>query len=151
MNWILAGIRTLHILAGLFWVGGILYDTLIIVPHVARRREDDTVGRVLMGVERRFKKGSYVAAALLLLTGVSLLLILSPADGESPLPLIVKISSFSLLVFLTVFARFFLPDFRKEKSSASPSFRREFTLHWSQVVLGLSAFLIGIYLATTVR
>ncbi|HEY8393404.1 MAG TPA: DUF4149 domain-containing protein [Thermaerobacter sp.] len=68
MTWYKA-VVFLHIMSAMFWVGGILFLSLVIVP-AARRYDDATRSRLLVDVGRRFRVAGWIALGVLALTGL---------------------------------------------------------------------------------
>ncbi|HEY8415092.1 MAG TPA: CopD family protein [Thermaerobacter sp.] len=59
----------LHVISAMFWVGGILFLSLVVVP-AARRYDDATRSRLLVDVGRGFRVTGWAALGVLLLTGL---------------------------------------------------------------------------------
>lgn len=59
----------IHILAGVTWVGGIIYMVLVLLPSL-RALEPASAGVLMGGLSRRFTKVAWTSIILLILTGV---------------------------------------------------------------------------------
>lgn len=63
-------IRTLHVLAAVTWVGGMIFIALVLVP-VTRRLDDPALrARLVHQVGVRFRTVGWIALGLLVLTGL---------------------------------------------------------------------------------
>jgi uncharacterized membrane protein len=63
-------VRWLHVLAGITWIGGMLFIALVLVP-AARRLEDPALrARLIHDTGRRFRTVGWTAIGVLVVTGL---------------------------------------------------------------------------------
>jgi len=63
-------LRSLHLLAALVWIGGMLFIALVLVPVVRRTGDPALRARLVHDVGVRFRTVGWIALGLLLLSGL---------------------------------------------------------------------------------
>ncbi len=146
----------IHLTAATFWVGGMLFLSLVAVPLLKEAPDPASAQREFVNLARRFRMLVGVALSLLLVTGVILLpnhMDFTLLLGEWPWPVLVKVSLVCLLIVLSVVHDQVIgPKVRtlKLKSSSELSVNEKFLLRLSPIIgrvtmlLGLSVFLVAV-------
>lgn len=62
---------TLHLLAAVYWLGGMWFLALVAAPVMRRDLSEEQRGRLFQGIGRRFRLHGMLAFAVLLVTGLS--------------------------------------------------------------------------------
>ncbi len=68
-------IKWLHLLAAVFWIGGMLFLTIVLAPHLGQFASVKERMQLVNAIGRRFRNTGWVAIGLLLTTGVLNLLL----------------------------------------------------------------------------
>ena len=105
MSWWYLIVSWIHLLGAIFWVGGMLFLSMVAVPLLKRSEAPDQAQRWFLVVARRFRTLVWVAIVILVLTGGVLLsqhLTLSLPLSEWPSTIIVKLTLVLLLIFTSV-------------------------------------------------
>lgn len=72
----------IHVMAAIFWIGGMLFLTLVIAPFLKGIEDPQERSRIYHVVGRRFRLWGWIAIGLLLLTGpLNLYLMGLPLEG----------------------------------------------------------------------
>ena len=105
MNWSYLIISWLHLIAAIFWVGGMLFLSLVVVPTMKGRTDPAQAQRWFLQVARRFRRLVWLAIVVLIFTGAFLLSLqidLSAPPSKWPLAVIVKLLLVLLLLTTSV-------------------------------------------------
>jgi putative copper resistance protein D len=95
----------IHLTAATFWVGGMLFLSLVAVPLLKKAPDPASAQREFVNLARRFRMLVWGALALLLATGLILLpnlVDLSESLGNWPLGVLIKVSLVFLLIITSV-------------------------------------------------
>ena len=95
----------IHLTAATFWVGGMLFLSLVAVPLLKKAPDPASAQREFVNLARRFRTLVWIALSLLLITGSILLpnlVDLSESFGNWPPIVLIKLS----LVFLLIVVSF---------------------------------------------
>ncbi|WP_447968633.1 DUF4149 domain-containing protein [Nitrospira sp. M1] len=148
----------IHLSAAIFWVGGMLFLSLVAVPLLKRETDPAQAQRWFLNVARRFRSIVWWAIVLLLLTGVLLLpqrLSFSLPLSEWPIIIIAKLSLVLLLIITSItHDRIIGPKARsiKQKASVDWSAGDRILVHFAPwigrmtMILGLAVVLAGVML-----
>ncbi|GJL60947.1 MAG: membrane protein [Nitrospirales bacterium] len=148
----------IHLTAAIFWVGGMLFLSLVAVPLMKREVDPAQAQRWFINVARRFRSFVWIAIAILVTTGILLLsnhLDFSISLSAWPTVLIVKLVLVVLLIVTSVsHDRIIGPKVRTIKQKASAEWTS--TDHvlvrigpWigrMTMILGLAVVLAGVML-----
>jgi len=63
----------IHLIAATFWVGGMLFLSLVAVPLLKKDSDPSSAQRGFINMARRFRTFTWIALALLVITGTILL------------------------------------------------------------------------------
>lgn len=118
----------LHVLAAIFWIGGMLFLTLIIVPFLNAMKDPQDKRNVYRAIGPRYRAFAWLAIIILVTTGPlnMYLLGISPANIFNPefhgtsygQPLMIKLG----LVFLIVLSSLLHDFWVGPKARTSPKF-----------------------------
>ena len=92
----------IHLVAATFWVGGMLFLSLVAVPRLKKAPDLAIAQREFINLARRFRMLVWVALLLLIVTGGVLLpnqVDFSTSFGDWPLPVLIKLT---LVLFLVI-------------------------------------------------
>lgn len=92
----------IHLVAATFWVGGMLFLSLVAVPRLKKAPDPAIAQREFINLARRFRMLVWVALLLLVVTGGILLpnqVDFSTSFGDWPLPVFIKLT---LVLFLVI-------------------------------------------------
>ena len=95
----------IHLTAATFWVGGMLFLSLVAVPLLKKAPDPASAQRELVNQARRFRMLVWVALSLLLVTGSFLLhnyVNFSAPFGEWPPPVLSKLALVLLLIVVSL-------------------------------------------------
>ena len=95
----------IHLIAATFWVGGMLFLSLVAVPLLKKAPDPASAQREFINMARRFRALVWVALSILLVTGSLLLLNhvdFSTSLGEWPTPVLIKLSLVAALIFVSL-------------------------------------------------
>ena len=140
----------IHILAAMFWIGGMLFFVLVLVPIL----RDLSVGQkmdLMSRVGKRFRKAGWVSLAILLLTGFLNLYHRGIPPSEYGSALWIKLSLFVVMVSLTLLHDFALGprSIQSGRSGAGRSSLQSMT-RWVarfNLLIGLFIILAAVYMA----
>ena len=139
----------IHLVAATFWVGGMLFLSLVAVPLLKTDADPPSAQRVFVSFARRFRTFVWVALSFLVVTGSVLLghvVDFSVSPFSWPPVVLVKITLVLMLVIASVVHdRIIGPKVRILKSKASSTLSREegFLLRLSPL-LGRLTLLLGL-------
>ena len=148
----------LHLIAAIFWVGGMLFLSLVAVPLLKRSQDPVQAQRWFLGVARRFRAGVWGAIAILFITGAFLLanhIDFSASLSTWPASVIGKLILVALLIVTSLsHDRIIGPKVRTIKSQPSTEWtsRDRFLVRvapWigrMTMILGLAVVLAGVVL-----
>jgi putative copper resistance protein D len=95
----------IHLIAATFWVGGMLFLSLVAVPLLKKAPDPVTAQRGFINLALRFRTLVWVALAILVVTGTILLpgqVNFSASFGEWPPAVLTKLSLVLLLVVVSL-------------------------------------------------
>lgn len=95
----------IHLIAATFWVGGMLFLSLVAVPLLKKAPDPTSAQREFIKLARRFRMLAWVALSLLIVTGATLLpnyVNVSEALVEWPLAVLLKLSLVASLIVVSV-------------------------------------------------
>ena len=95
----------IHLTAATFWVGGMLFLSLVAVPLLKKASDPASAQREFVNLARRFRMLVWVALSLLLITGSILLpnlVDLSESFGNWPFTVLIKLSLVLLLIVVSL-------------------------------------------------
>jgi len=95
----------IHLAAATFWVGGMLFLSLVAVPLLKKDPDPSSAQRGFINLARRFRTLVWIALSLLVITGTILLpnhVNLSLSLGEWPMAVLIKLSLVLLLIGMSV-------------------------------------------------
>lgn len=101
MNWLDTILVWIHLTAATFWVGGMLFLSLVAVPLLKKAPDPAAAQREFVNLARRFRMLVWVALSLLLVTGAILLpnhVDLSASLGEWSPAVLIKLTLVVLLI-----------------------------------------------------
>lgn len=94
----------LHLLGVVVWIGGLMFQLLVVLPALGRMRSQIEQARLELGLERQFRAVMWPAAGLVLLTGLynvmNVLYATTLAGGSVPAAFVRLLSLKLLLVAL---------------------------------------------------
>jgi uncharacterized membrane protein len=105
MNWFEIILVWIHLTAAAFWVGGMLFLSLVAVPLLKKAPDPVLAQREFVNQARRFRMLVWVALSLLLVTGSILLpnyVNFSETLGDWPLAVLIKLTLVLLLIVASV-------------------------------------------------
>ena len=159
MSWIYFILVWLHLLAAAFYVGGMLFLSLVAVPLLKTAPDSAETQLGFLSMARRFRTFAWGAIFVLLVTG-TILLRGHVSFGESPVdwpgPVLAKLLMVAILLGTSLIHEFFLgPKVttikQKPPSSRSPAEHSLVKISpWLSrfvLVLGLAIFLIAVVLS----
>ncbi|HLG21788.1 MAG TPA: DUF2214 family protein [Candidatus Manganitrophaceae bacterium] len=140
----------IHIMAAMFWVGGMLFFVIVLVPVL----RDLSVGQkmdLMSRVGKRFRKAGWVSLGVLLLTGLLNLYHRGIPLSEYGSAFWIKLSLFVVMVSLTLLHDFALGP-RSIQSGRSGAGRNSLlsVTRWVarfNLVIGLFIILAAVYMA----
>ncbi len=100
----------LHIIAALFWIGGMLFMTIVVVPFLKTIQDAQERSRIYQVVGKSFRFWGWVAISILVITGplnlylmgIPLSIFLDPSIHSTPYGKVLSIKiSFVILIILT--------------------------------------------------
>jgi len=100
----------LHILAALFWIGGMLFLTIVVVPFLKTIQDVQERSRIYQVVGKSFRFWGWIAIIILVITGplnlylmgIPLSILLDPSIHSTPYGKVLSIKiSFVILIILT--------------------------------------------------
>jgi uncharacterized membrane protein len=137
----------IHLLAAMFWIGGMLFFAIVLVPSLRLLpppQKAELIGRI----GQRFRKTGWISLGILLVTGLSQLYHLgSPVFAEGSLW--VKLILIVLMVFFTLLHDFVLDPGSVEISRANPASPLRGTVRWLprlNLAVGIFVVLAAVYL-----
>ena len=95
----------IHLTAATFWVGGMLFLSLVAVPLLKKDPDPSSAQRGFINLARRFRTLVWVALSLLIVTGSMLLphqVDFSESLGEWPPTVLIKLTLVILLIVLSL-------------------------------------------------
>jgi len=95
----------IHLTAATFWVGGMLFLSLVAVPLLKKEPDPSSAQRGFINLARRFRTLVWIALSLLVITGSILLpnhVDLSVSLGEWPPAVLIKLTLVLLLILLSL-------------------------------------------------
>jgi putative copper export protein len=95
----------IHLTAATFWVGGMLFLSLVAVPLLKKDPDPSSAQRGFINLARRFRTLVWIALSLLVITGSILLfnhVDLSTSLGEWPPAVLIKLSLVILLIMVSL-------------------------------------------------
>jgi putative copper export protein len=95
----------IHLIAATFWIGGMLFLSLVAVPLLKQDSDPLTAQRGFINLARRFRKLVWIVLTLLVITGSFLLpthIDFSASIGEWPPALLIKLSLVVLLIVVSL-------------------------------------------------
>ncbi len=136
----------LHIVAAIFWIGGMLFLTLVIAPFLKSLNDPKAKSEIYQVVGKKFRFWGWVAIIILLVTGpinlyylgVGLSTITDPAFHSTPYGkvLMTKIALVVLIVASSLLHDFYLGP----KARTSPRFSK------FAVIFGRSNLIIALFI-----
>src|SRR3990170_6484320 len=100
----------LHILAAIFWIGGMLFLTIVVVPFLKTIKDVQERSRIYQVVGKSFRFWGWIAIIILVVTGplnlylmgIPLSILLDPSIHSTPYGKVLSIKiSFVILIILT--------------------------------------------------
>lgn len=141
-------IKSIHLLATVAWIGGMLTNFFIYMPVIGKVLDPPTTGKLMGAVMKRFKVMVYISMGLFLITGMISGYIhggLDPSEVESNWNIIfsIKVGIFAFMVVLAVYAfEFMAPKVAKIAANGpSPELAK---IQKSQISLAMIGFVLGI-------
>ena len=151
----------IHLIAATFWVGGILFLSLVAVPLLKKAPDPVTAQRAFINLALRFRRFVWVALALLVVTGTILLpgqVNLVTPLGEWPPAVLTKLSLVLLLVVVSLaHDQFIGPKVRilKHKPTSELTMVETILIRFSPLIgrltmlLGLGVLLAAVFMVRT--
>ncbi|TFH34349.1 MAG: hypothetical protein E4G99_09680 [Anaerolineales bacterium] len=68
--WALSSVYALHMLATVVWIGGILYQSLFLLPVIRSTKEPAAALTLLERLRQRFQPAAWLSLAVLIVTGL---------------------------------------------------------------------------------
>ncbi len=105
MNRLYIMISGIHLFVAIFWVGGMLFLSFVVVPLLKNSADPAQAQRWFLGVARRFRALVWVAIGVLVITGAYLLsphIDFSTSFSTWPSSVIVKLTLVVLLILTSV-------------------------------------------------
>ena len=148
----------IHLTAATFWVGGMLFLSLVAVPLLKKDPDPSSAQRGFINLARRFRTLVWIALSLLIITGTILLpnhVNLSVSLGEWPPAVLIKLSLVLLLIVVSVaHDQLIGPKVRtlKHKPTSELAVVEKILLRLSPVVgrltllLGLATFVAAVFI-----
>jgi len=161
MNWVEIILVWIHLTAATFWVGGMLFLSLVAVPLLPKAPDPASAQREFVNQVRRFRMLVWVALSLLIVTGAMLLPNLvnfSTPFGKWPPVVLLKLTLVLLLVVMSLaHDQIIGPKVRmlKRKKSSGISFSENVFVQLSPLIgrltmlLGLAILLAAILMVRT--
>jgi len=137
----------IHLTAAAFWVGGMLFLSLVAVPLLKKAPDSASAQREFVNQARRFRMLVWVALSLLLVTGTILLsnhVYFSASLGEWPPAVLIKLTLVVVLIGVSlVHDQLIGPKARalKHKTSSALTSGENCLLRLSPVIGRLTMFL----------
>jgi len=151
----------IHLIAATFWVGGMLFLSLVAVPLLKKAPDPVTAQRGFINLALRFRRFVWVALALLVVTGTILLpgqVNLVTPLGEWPPAVLTKLSLVLLLVVVSLaHDQFIGPKVRilKHKPTSELTMVETILIRFSPLIgrltmlLGLGVLLAAVFMVRT--
>lgn len=149
MNVLYLSLVWVHLVAATFWVGGMLFLSLVAVPLLKQASDPSSAQRGFVSLARRFRTLVWSALFLLVVTGTSLLIhFINFSDSPSSWPPVVLtklILVFLLVVVSLTHDRIIGPKVRtlKSKAASELSVGEGLLLRFSPI-LGRLTLLLGL-------
>ena len=144
----------IHLTAATFWVGGMLFLSLVAVPLLKKDSDPSSAQRGFINLARRFRMLVWLALSLLIITGTILLpnhVDLSESLGNWPPAVLVKLSLVLLLIVVSLaHDQVIGPKVRmlKHKPTSELAVVEKLLLRFSPIISRLTMLLgLGILLA----
>ena len=137
----------IHLTAATFWVGGMLFLSLVAVPLLKKAPDPATAQREFVNQARRFRMLVWIALSVLIVTGSILLpnqLDLSESFWNWPPAVLIKLTLVLLLIVVSLaHDRFIGPKVRtlKHKASSELTVMEKFLLRLSPLISRMTLFL----------
>ncbi len=146
----------MHLTAATFWVGGMLFLSLVAVPLLKKSPDLPSAQREFINLARRFRTLVWGALVVLIVTGGMLLPHqVDVSTGEWPFPLLIKLTLVLLLIIVSIaHDQFIGPKVRilKTKPKAEWLFVEKLLVRLSPIIgrltmlLGLGTLLAAIFM-----
>jgi len=148
----------IHLTAATFWVGGMLFLSLVAVPLLKKDPDPSSAQRGFINLARRFRTLVWIALSLLVITGSILLpnqVDLSVSLGEWPLAVLIKLILVLLLIGISLaHDKLIAPKVRafKHKATSELAVMEKLLLRSSPVIsrltllLGLAILLVAVFM-----
>ncbi len=151
----------IHLTAATFWIGGMLFLSLVAVPLLKKDSDPSSAQRGFINLARRFRTLVWAALALLVVTGTILLpgqVNLATSLGEWPPAVLTKLSLVLLLVVVSLaHDKFIGPKARilKHKPTSELTIVETILIRFSPLIgrltmlLGLGVLLAAVFMVRT--
>jgi putative copper resistance protein D len=148
----------IHLIAATFWVGGMLFLSLVAVPLLKKDQDPSSAQRGFINQARRFRTLVWIALSFLVITGSILLpnqVNLSVSLGEWPPAVLIKLSLVLLLIVMSLaHDKLIAPKVRmlKHKARAELAVVEKLLLRLAPVIsrltllLGLAILLAAVFM-----
>lgn len=146
MNWNTFALwRALHVVAVIFWIGGVAFVTTVLIPSLRRRNDDYSTFELL---EHQFGTQAKITTQLTLISGIGMLWI---TNGWARLldtwwlwPMILTWFVFTLMLFILEPIVIHKILHNRSKKDSSGTLKLLQRLHYFLLGLGLLATLAGV-------
>ena len=148
----------IHLTSAAFWVGGMLFLSLVAVPLLKKDPDPSSAQRGFINMARRFRALVWIALSILVITGSILLpnhVALSTSLGEWPPAVLIKLTLVLLLIGASLtHDKLIAPKVRtlKHKPTSELAVVEKLLLRFSAVIsrltllLGLAIFLVAVFM-----
>lgn len=140
----------IHILAAMFWIGGMLFFSLVLVPSLRGLPPEERTD-LMIRIGRRYRRAGWISLAVLLVTGLIRLYHLGFAPLAAGNWLWAKLAMVIVMVLLTLLHDLILGPRSIEISRTSPApHRLQRTVRWMarlNLAVGLLVVLAAVYVA----
>ena len=137
----------IHLTAATFWVGGMLFLSLVAVPLLKKDPDPSSAQRGFINLARRFRTLVWIALSLLVITGSILLpnqVDLSVSPGEWPVIVLIKLILVILLIGVSLtHDKFIAPKVRafKHQPASELAVVEKLLLRFSPIISRLTLLL----------
>ena len=148
----------IHLASATFWVGGMLFLSLVAVPLLKKDPDPSSAQRGFINMARRFRALVWVALSLLIVTGSMLLphqVDFSESLGEWPPAVLIKLTLVLLLIGMSLAHEKLIAQkvrILQQKPTSELAVVEKLLLRFSPVIsrltllLGLAIFLVAVFM-----
>jgi uncharacterized membrane protein len=160
-DWILSASYTLHMLATVLWIGGLVFQAVFMLPFLTRKSLDENARSGLTLIQTRFQPLAWLSLAILLGTGLTQMTVhpqyegLLAVENRWSLAILAKHLSILPMVGINAFQSFVLHPrlqremLRSKRSGSSPQ-TRSHLLREKQLVLANSVLSVIVLTLTAI-